>query len=194
MRKTGTVDQGTVGVVFRYGLPAPGKLTVGRELAALTGYKLFHNHLAVDLLLPVFEFGSVPFVELREEFWLSVFDRACRSKLPGLIFTFARERTVHPSFIGEALRTVENAAGKVDFVELTRPTLELRRRIGAPPRREHGKLTSVSLFEQLHAGRVFDAPTMPKPTITIDTGLCTPAQAAAQIVQAPGLRHSPERE
>lgn len=180
--------------MFLYGLPATGKLTVGRELAALTVYKLFHNHLAVDLLPPVFEFGSVPFVELREEFWLSVFDRACRSELPGLIFTFAPERTVRPPFVPSAVRAITNAGGTVDFVELTRPTLELRRRIGAPPRREHGKLTSVSLFEQLHAGGTFDAPTMPKPTITIDTGLCTPAQAAAQIVQALGLRHSPERE
>ena len=52
-------------LIFVYGMPASGKLTVARELAELTGYKLFHNHLVVDLLLSVFAFGSDGFVELR---------------------------------------------------------------------------------------------------------------------------------
>jgi len=55
---------------------------------------VFHNHLAVDLLLSVFDFGSAPFVEIREEIWLSVFERACRAGLPGLIFTFAPETKI----------------------------------------------------------------------------------------------------
>lgn len=32
-------------LIFIYGLPATGKLTVAQELAKRTGYKLFHNHL-----------------------------------------------------------------------------------------------------------------------------------------------------
>src|SRR5271170_2790832 len=93
-------------LIFIYGLPATGKLTVAQELASLTGFKLFHNHLVVDCLLSVFEFGSPPFVQLREEIWLSVFDHACRSNLPGLIFTFAPEKTVRPQFIREAMDVV----------------------------------------------------------------------------------------
>ena len=63
-------------LVFIYGLPATGKLTVAQKLAEITDYPLFHNHLVVDLLLSVFEFGSAPFVQLREEFWLSVIKAA----------------------------------------------------------------------------------------------------------------------
>ena len=96
-------------LIFLYGMPATGKLTVAQELAAVTGYRPFHNHLAVDLLLSVFEFGSPAFVELRETIWLSVFEQACRSGLPGLIFTFAPERTVRPQslprFSGSFART-----------------------------------------------------------------------------------------
>ena len=41
-------------LVFIHGAPAVGKLTVARELAALTGFRLFHNHLTVDLAGSVF--------------------------------------------------------------------------------------------------------------------------------------------
>jgi hypothetical protein len=48
------------------------------------------------------------------------------------------------------------------------------------------------LFEQLHSGGAFDSPSMPRPAISIDTSICTPAQAAAQIVAALGLRNFSE--
>jgi len=181
-----------VRLVFIYGLPGTGKLTVARELADLTGYKLFHNHLAVDLLLSVFDFGSAPFVEIRERVWLSVFEHAGRAGFPGLIFTFAPEKTVRPGFIGEAQRIVKAAGGSVDFVELMCPMQELKRRLENPARQEYGKITSIALFEQLYQAGVFDSPPMPKPAIAIDTSLSGPAEAALQIQQVLGLRRSPE--
>ena len=170
-------------LIFIYGMPATGKLTVAGELASLTGYKLFHNHLAVDLLLSVFEFGSAPFVELREQIWLSVFEQSVRSALPGLIFTFAPERSVRPQFISNTVGVIAKAGRVLEFVELTCPLPELKRRIGSSSRREHGKLTSLAMFEQLHSDGVFDVPQMPKPAITIDTSLFSPAQSAARILE-----------
>ena len=170
-------------LVFIYGLPATGKLTVAVELAAMTGYKLFHNHLAVDLLLSVFDFGSPPFVELREDIWLSVFEQACRSRLPGLIFTFAPEGTVRSGFIGEVKSRVARGGGEVDFVELVCPLAELKRRIASPSRLAYQKLSSVSLFEQLHADGMFDASNMPEPRLSIDTSLLTANEAAMEIAR-----------
>lgn len=168
-------------LVFLYGLPATGKLTVARELAALTGYPLFHNHLAVDLLLSVFEFGSPAFVELREQIWLSVFEHA--SNQDGLIFTFAPEATVRPEFIQRAQTAVTRAGGEVLFVELICPVAELKQRLATPSRSQHGKLTSVELFDQLTAQGSFDSPRMPLPRLTIDTSLCSPHEAAQRIAQ-----------
>jgi len=37
-------------LVYLYGPPGVGKLTVARELVALTGLKLLHNHLTVNLV------------------------------------------------------------------------------------------------------------------------------------------------
>jgi hypothetical protein len=105
-------------LIFLHGLPGVGKLTVARELAALTGFRLFHNHLAVDLVMSVFEFGSQPFVELREMIWLAVFSRAVEARLAGLIFTFAYDRTVRRGFIEKVRSTVESDGGEVLFVEL----------------------------------------------------------------------------
>ncbi len=168
-------------LIFIYGLPATGKLTIASELASMTGYKLFHNHLVVDLLLSVFEFGSLPFVELREEIWLSVVEQACRNQTAGLIFTFAPERTVRPSFVPNLLDTLDRAGGDAEFVELICPLPELKRRMASPSRLQYQKLSSVPLFEQLHASGVFEAAHMPRPRLTIDTSLCSPTEAATEI-------------
>ena len=171
-------------LVFIYGMPATGKLTVARELAARTGFKLFHNHLVVDLLLSVFEFGSPEFIRLREEIWLSVIKEACIAGLSGLIFTFAPERTVRPGFVSEVEKIIAHANGKLDFVQLVCPREELKRRMGDATRSEFGKLTSVELFEQLLEDGVFDAPEMPEAAVTVDTSVNSPAEAAHEIVRA----------
>ena len=171
-------------LIFIYGLPATGKLTVARELALITGFPVFHNHLVVDLLWSLFEFGSKPFVELREEIWVSVFRQAAENQLPGLIFTFAPETTVRASFIPEAVKVLADAGSSVDFVELTCPVEELKRRIPAASRQQHKKLSSVKMFDQLHGDGVFEAMPMPEPRISIDTSTCSPARAALNIARA----------
>jgi hypothetical protein len=174
-------------LIFLYGLPATGKLSVAQELAAMTGYKLFHNHLTVDLLLSVFDFGSPGFVALREEIWLSVFDQASLSHLPALIFTFAPEPTVQPSFLKNALNTIALRGGVVEFVELVCPLGELKRRLDSPSRLHYRKLTSERVFNEIHTAGGFDGSFLPKPRISIDTSLCTPAQAAAKIAEVLSL-------
>jgi AAA domain len=176
-----------VRLIFIYEMPATGKLTVARALAAKTGYKLFHNHLVVDLLLSVFEFGTPEFVRLREEIWLAVMKEACNAGIAGLIFTFAPEKTVRPTFVNEVGKIVSEAGGRLEFVELECPLEELKRRMGDESRSEFGKLTSVELFEQLLAEGVFGTPEMPEAAVRIDTSACTPEEAADEIVRALGL-------
>jgi len=174
-------------LIFIYGLPATGKLTVAKELEQITGYKLFHNHLVVDLLLSTFAFGSEPFVELREQIWLSFFEQASRSRVPGLIFTFNPETSVRPSFVPRTVETITGDGGTVDFVELVTPLNELKQRIDSPSRLEYRKLSSLALFEQLEARGEFDTSHMPKARVTVDTGQFPAAEAATQIATALGL-------
>ncbi|MFH1209967.1 MAG: shikimate kinase, partial [archaeon] len=41
-------------LIYIYGPPAVGKLTVTKELAKLTNFKIFHAHLTADYVSSVF--------------------------------------------------------------------------------------------------------------------------------------------
>jgi len=167
-------------LIFLYGLPGTGKLTIARELSQLTGYKLFHNHLTVDLLLSVFEFGSKPFVELREKIWLSIFEEA--SSLPAMIFTFNPENSVRQSFIEKTIQTVESRGGEVLFIEVVCDPAELERRMDTQDRRLHKKLVSLEHYKKLKADGVFDSPKMPLPKLTLNSTQTLPRENAKEIV------------
>ncbi len=59
-------------LVIIFGPPAVGKMTVGYELAKLTGLKVFHNHMTIEIALNFFDFGQPEFddvpilVEIKE--------------------------------------------------------------------------------------------------------------------------------
>ena len=180
-------------LLFLYGMPAAGKLTVARIVAEQTGYKLFHNHLVVDMLLSTFEFGSKPFRMLREDMWLSVIREACATGVEGMIFTFAPEPTVSPDFAEQVARLVETQGGQVFFVRFTCSPDTLLSRLGEPSRAAGGKLTSAALFEELRNSGAFEDAHMPAPSLTIATDEVSPEEAAQQIV--PLLQpSSPEAE
>jgi chloramphenicol 3-O-phosphotransferase len=166
-------------LVFLHGAPAVGKLTVARELARLTGFRLFHNHLTVDLVSSLFPFGSEPFVLLREQIWLTAFAEAARNNV-SLIFTFNPERTVRERFIQDALDVVGLAGGEVVFVELTCTEEELERRIEDASRKEFGKLASIEQYRSLKDAGAFHFPKLPN-GISLDT-TNQPAAETAELI------------
>ena len=163
-------------LIFIYGAPAVGKLTVARELAKLTGFRLFHNHLTVDLVTSLFPFGSEPFVLLREKIWLEAFAEAARQNL-SLIFTFNPERTVRARFIQDTIDVVEKESGEVVFVELTCAEEELERRMEGASRKEFGKLASVEQYRELKDSGAFEFPELPK-RLSVETTNRSPADTA----------------
>lgn len=74
-------------LIFIIGPQAVGKMTVGQELARVTGYKFMSNHHTIELLLPIFDYGSDSFVRLLFDFRLNIFEEAAASGLPGFIFS-----------------------------------------------------------------------------------------------------------
>lgn len=167
-------------LIFIYGQPAAGKFTVGRELAQLTGFPLFHNHLVVDAVAAVFPFGSDAFVRLREDFWLAVF-REAAAEGRSLIFTFAPEASVAEDFPARAAQLVADAGGETIFIRLDVAAEAQEMRIDAESRSAFGKLRSLDLLRSLRAD--FDAAmeAMAEPVLAVDTGLVSAAEAAARI-------------
>lgn len=88
------------------GPPAVGKMTVGQEIAKRTHFKLFHNHLIIEALLPVFDFDSESYKKLAQEFRTRVFEEAIAAKLEGIIFTFVVAYN-RPSGMSQLLQWIE---------------------------------------------------------------------------------------
>ncbi len=171
-------------LIVLYGPPAVGKLTVARQLAGRTGFRLFHNHLTVDLALSLFDFGTRGFRDLRATIWREAFDAAFAAGIEGVIFTFNPEPSVDRDFVPGLLDQVSRAGGRSLLVELTAPEAVLRDRIDAGSRQGTGKLTDPALFADLLAKGVFDTRGMPPAQLTLDTSRLTPDDAAARIAQA----------
>jgi len=176
-------------IVFLHGPGAAGKYTIARELSALTGLPLFHNHLTVDLLLSVFPFGSPEFVRLRERIWLDVMTDAVAAGT-SLIFTFNPERTVGPGFPAELARRCAALGGRVSFVSIECAEAEIERRIESDSRKAFRKLASLEDYRRLKAAGAFDFPPIPSEHL-VDSSVLGPADAARSIASALDLLASP---
>jgi hypothetical protein len=132
-----------------FGPPAVGKMTVGQELAKLTGYKLFHNHVTIDLVTDYFDFGTPQFSRLVREFRMRIIQEAAASDLPGLIFTmvWALDLDSDKQFIDELKGIVENEGGKSYFVELEADIEERLRRNKTENRLKHKKKLDFTASE-----------------------------------------------
>jgi tRNA uridine 5-carbamoylmethylation protein Kti12 len=113
-------------LVIIFGPPAVGKMTVAQELAKITGIKVFHNHMTIDLLTKFFEFGSEPFTRLTKVFRHNFIEEAAKHNVD-LAFSVAWDFK-HPHDTEEMhtiKSSVEKHGGTVYFVELEAP-LEVR--------------------------------------------------------------------
>jgi hypothetical protein len=170
---------GAMYCVFIHGPAAAGKLTVATALKARSGLPVFHNHLAVDAALSLFEFGSPGFVRLREDIWLAAF-REAAERGRSFIFTFSPEASVPPAFIGTVVDLVERAGGQVLFVALTCGEAVIEKRIETASRSAFRKLTSLVEYQQLRERGAFAFPPLPA-DITIATDVVSPEDAAGLI-------------
>ncbi len=107
-------------LVILFGPIAVGKMSVGLELSKSTGMPLFHNHVSIEMLLPIFEWGSKQFNILNEEFRRRIFEEAVTSDLPGLIFTYvwALDVKADKVYIDNLCKIFYDVNAPVYFVEL----------------------------------------------------------------------------
>ena len=169
---------GVMRVFYLYGPPGVGKLTVGTALAGLTGFRLFHNHLTVNLATAVFARESEPWRELIRHVRRDVFATAAREGV-NLVYTGVYLGTEEQAeAIGTMLEPVYDGGGEVFFVQLTCEREEHLARVREPSRRLHDKLTDARVVEERYMGD----PTLPLgPGLRLDITHVLPEEAAARI-------------
>jgi hypothetical protein len=75
-----------VTLLFVFGPPAVGKMTVGRAIADASEFRLFHNHHVIEPLLDVFDYETPEFQTLMNEFRQRVLEEAAAADID-LVFT-----------------------------------------------------------------------------------------------------------
>ncbi len=74
-------------LVLIIGPQAVGKMTVGQELAKLTGYKLFYNHMTIEMVRLIFDYDKKVYQRMNKLIRDEVFKEFAKSNEKGIIFT-----------------------------------------------------------------------------------------------------------
>ena len=167
-------------LVFVYGPPAVGKLSVATELAARTGFKLLHNHLTIDLVAAVFPFGSDLYKRLINHIRRDLIAECAREGVD-LIFTFVYSAHEDDDLVADLIEPARGSGGTVLFVRLTCATTELLVRVQNQSRRVYRKLSDPDDLSAVLRRYNFGEPVPFGETLEIDTTNLPPAEAAARI-------------
>lgn len=73
--------------VLIIGPQAVGKMTVGQELAKLIDYKLFYNHMTIEMVRLIFDYDKKAYSKMNQLIRYEVFKEFSKSKEKGIIFT-----------------------------------------------------------------------------------------------------------
>lgn len=143
--------------VIIFGPSAVGKMSVGKAIADKTGMKLFHNHMSIEAVRPVFDFGTPSFNRLVTMIRMETFKEAAKSDMEGLIFTFvwALDLPSEFEYINRAVKVFEEANAEIFYLELE-ASLETRlernkheiRLLEKPSKRELETSKNILYYEE----------------------------------------------
>ncbi len=169
-------------LVFIYGPPASGKLTIATELAKLTGFKLFDNHVSIQFVWSIFEFGTKTFWRLTRKYRLEMLEEASKEGID-VIFTFVYSRGEDDRFVNHVVKIIRSHGGQVCFVRLYCERKELFRRVKASQRKRMGKVRTKKILSDLLRSHDLDLEIPFRKSLNIDTTNQSPRTVAKSIVR-----------
>ena len=169
-------------LIFIYGPPGVGKLTVARELAHATAFKVFHNHVSIDCAETVFDFGTRPFGRVVGKIRMAVFEDAAREGV-SLIFTFVYACPADTPFVERVCAGVEGRGGRVCLVRLVCDREVLERRLPHPERARVGKMASLEMLREVAGRYDIFSPVPGRDSLSVDNTALAPAEVAELIVR-----------
>jgi tRNA uridine 5-carbamoylmethylation protein Kti12 len=170
-------------LIYLYGPPASGKLTIAKELEKITKYKILHNHLTVDLLTNFFEFDSVPFRNLNSKFRLDILKETAKDNFKGIITTvcYARGDRDDDKNIRKFIKELSSLGVKMCFVQIVCSINEMEKRVTASSRKKYGKLDNVKNLRKCMKKWVLDEPIPYVESLRIDSTSNSAKDVAKQI-------------
>jgi broad-specificity NMP kinase len=171
-----------VKLIFLYGAPAVGKLTIANEIARQTGFKVFHNHLSIDCIEPIFDFGTPSFFKLIETIRTETIAEAARENV-NLIYTFCYAKDLDDPHIKKVINAVETRGGEVCFVLLTCQQHELEKRVLEESRKKFGKANNLNILHEILDKYDLSSPVPERESLQIDNTHLSPADVAQQIIK-----------
>jgi hypothetical protein len=168
-------------LVFLYGPPAVGKLTVARAIAEREPFKVLHNHVTIDPVLEVLPFGTKTFLRVVDGFHRDLVDAAAEEGID-LIYTFvyAAGEEEHVNAIAGPY---EGRGGSAVFVRLLASREVLLQRVLGEDRKRHRKLTDPATLEALLDQYDNFTASVGREGLTIDLGTQSAAEAADQVIR-----------
>ena len=165
-----------------YGPPAVGKLTVAKEIAARTGYRLVHNHVSIDPVLSILGWEDENFFRTVGDVRAVLFDAAAREGV-SIVATYAYAAGVDDASIARLSGAFVDRGGRVRYAQLVASDDVLLERVTDPERLEHGKLGSAEDLRGFLAEYDFSSAIPGTTGPTIDTSTTAPAEAARIIAE-----------
>lgn len=188
-------------LVVIFGPPASGKAAVGTALAALTGFRLFHNHMTAEPAAALFGWQTPQYAEATAQIRLALLERALSTNQqdgaaqPTIVFTFvwAFDLEEDNRFMARLVSLFERHGRHVFFVELKASLTARIAREGTPLRLslkpakqnvERARAMHLEI-EGRHRMNSNGASGFPYPQryLQIDTEALLPDQAAEAIVE-----------
>jgi len=188
-------------LIIIVGPPAAGKAAVGHELAKITGFRFFHNHMTAEPVAALFGWGTERFGEALAEVRLLLFAKAlAQANASPIIFTFVWcfDDPSDNRFIAQLVELAESVGGRVFFVELV-ASLQARisregskRRVSLKPSKQDVELARSLHVESYGKYRMNSGGDFPYPSrhLVIDTECHIPTEAAKLVVSHFGFRNA----
>ena len=167
-------------LIVLYGAPATGKYTIGKILAERLGYKLFHNHLIIDLFKEILNERNDRTNVLDQEITLQILKEACNQNVEGVIYTFVYNPDKDRQFVTN-LSQITNS--ETHFFELYCTQDTLLKRVTDESRKPFKKVHKKEHLEKFLKSGNYQSSIDLVTSIKIDSTHLTPEQTVGKILE-----------
>lgn len=169
-------------LILIYGSPAVGKLTTANEIARKTDFKVFHNHLTISAVEPIFDFGTKPFFKLVHLFRVETIAEAARCN-QNLIYTFCYAKDSDDAHVAEVTRAVEENGGEICFVLLIAEKSEIEQRVLEESRSPLGKINTLEILHDVWSKHELFSSVPERESLVVDNSNLSAEEIADLIIK-----------